>query len=63
VLATVADYYNALVSLNAEVARTYSVIRTYEVLIEQAQANIVLQEEGLRIAQSRFKNGATSSWT
>ena len=59
-LATVADYYYALVSLNAEVARTYTTIRTYEVLLEQARTNVTLQEEGLRIADSRFKNGATS---
>jgi NodT family efflux transporter outer membrane factor (OMF) lipoprotein len=58
--ASVADYDNALVSLAAEVARTYSVIRTFEVLIEQARSNIKLQEEGLRIAESRFRNGATS---
>ena len=36
-LATVADYDAALVSLTAEVARTYVVIRTFEVLIEQAR--------------------------
>ena len=59
-LASVADYYSALVSLTAEVARTYVVIRTFEVLIEQAQENARLQEEGLRIAESRFRNGATS---
>jgi NodT family efflux transporter outer membrane factor (OMF) lipoprotein len=59
-LATVTDYYYALVSLTAEVARTYALIRTFEVLIEQAQANARLQEEGLRIAESRFRNGATS---
>ena len=60
VLATVADYYYSIVSLNAEVARTYTVLRTYEVLIDQAQRNVTLQEDGLGIAQSRFKNGATS---
>ena len=57
---TVADYEGALVSLTAEVARTYAVIRTFEVLIEQAQANVTLQQEGVRIAESRFRNGATS---
>ena len=36
-LASVADYYSALVSLTAEVARTYVVIRTFEVLIAQAE--------------------------
>jgi len=30
------------------------------VLIEQAQQNVQLQEEGLRIADSHFRNGATS---
>ena len=59
-LGSVGDYYYALVSLTAEVARTYAVIRTFEVLIEQAQQNVRLQEEGLRIAESRFRNGATS---
>jgi NodT family efflux transporter outer membrane factor (OMF) lipoprotein len=59
-LASVADYDNALVSLTAEVARTYAVIRTFEVLIDQARQNASLQEEGLRIATSRYRNGATS---
>ena len=59
-LASVADYDSALVSLTAEVARTYALIRTFEVLIAQAQDNVKLQEEALRIAESRFRNGATS---
>lgn len=59
-LATVADYYSAVVSLTAEVARTYATIRTYEVLVEQARSNVSLQEDGLNIAESRFRNGATS---
>jgi NodT family efflux transporter outer membrane factor (OMF) lipoprotein len=59
-LASVADYDNALVSLTAEVARTYAVIRTFEVLITQTRENAKVQEEGLRIAESRFRNGATS---
>jgi NodT family efflux transporter outer membrane factor (OMF) lipoprotein len=57
---TVADYDHALVSLTAEVARTYAAIRTFDVLLSQALNNVALQEEGLRIAQSRFRNGATS---
>ncbi len=59
-MATVADYELALVSLNAEVARTYVTIRTFEVLIDQAEQNARLQEQALEIAQSRFRNGATS---
>ena len=57
---TVADYDNALVSLTAEVARTYAVMRTFEVLVEEARSNAALQEEGLRIADSRFRHGVTS---
>jgi NodT family efflux transporter outer membrane factor (OMF) lipoprotein len=59
-IASVADYDNALVSLTAEVARTYTVVRTSEVLIEITLANVKLQEEGLQIAESRFRNGATT---
>ena len=59
-LSSVADYQQALVSLNAEVARTYAVIRTFEVLIEQSRRNVVVQEEGFQIADARFRNGATS---
>jgi NodT family efflux transporter outer membrane factor (OMF) lipoprotein len=59
-LASVADYQSALVALAAEVARTYVAIRTFEVLVEEAQANVRLQEQGLQIAESRFRNGATS---
>ncbi|NLC71987.1 MAG: efflux transporter outer membrane subunit [Desulfuromonadaceae bacterium] len=58
--ASVVDYDDALVSLTAEVARTYTVIRTNEVLIELAAENVQLQEEGLRIAESRFRNGVTT---
>ncbi len=60
VLASVADYYDALVSMTAEVARAYAVIRTFEVLIIQAQDNEKIQATGLRIAESRFRAGATS---
>jgi NodT family efflux transporter outer membrane factor (OMF) lipoprotein len=59
-LGSVADYQSALVSLSAEVARTYIAIRTSEVLIQLAQENTKAQEESLGIAQARFKNGAVS---
>jgi NodT family efflux transporter outer membrane factor (OMF) lipoprotein len=59
-LATVADYDDGLVSLSAEVARTYAVIRMFEVLIELARSNAKYQEEGLHLAESRFQNGATT---
>jgi NodT family efflux transporter outer membrane factor (OMF) lipoprotein len=59
-IASVADYDDALVSLTAEVARTYAVIRTFEVLIELNRENAKVQEEGLKIAESRFRNGVTT---
>ncbi|OQZ00904.1 MAG: transporter [Candidatus Brocadia sp. UTAMX2] len=55
-----ADYDDALVSLTAEVARTYTVIRTFEVLIELTRKNAKVQEEGLEIAESRFRNGVNT---
>jgi NodT family efflux transporter outer membrane factor (OMF) lipoprotein len=58
--ATVADYDDALVALAAEVARTYALVRTYQVFIDLAQKNVAVQEEGLHLAESRFRNGATS---
>jgi NodT family efflux transporter outer membrane factor (OMF) lipoprotein len=59
-VASVADYYSALVSLTAEVAQTYASVRTFEVLIDLARENVRIQEDGLRLAESRFRNGATS---
>jgi NodT family efflux transporter outer membrane factor (OMF) lipoprotein len=59
-VSSIDDYQNALVSLAAEVARTYVAIRTFEELIEQGRQNVRIQEESLRIADARFRNGATS---
>jgi NodT family efflux transporter outer membrane factor (OMF) lipoprotein len=59
-VASIADYYAAVVSLTAEVARAYVTIRTLEVLIELAQENARVQEDGQRIAESRFRRGETS---
>ena len=58
--ASVASYDNVLVSLMAEVARTYIVIRTLEKQLVIAGNNITLQERSLRIAEVRFKEGAVS---
>ncbi len=57
---TVATYYAADVSLASEVANTYINIRNYEALLNVANTTLALQAESLRIAGSRFKNGATS---
>ena len=59
-LASIANYDDVLVTLTAEVARAYAAVRTFEVLSAQARANADIQQEGLRIANSRFRNGATS---
>jgi NodT family efflux transporter outer membrane factor (OMF) lipoprotein len=56
---TVADYDNALISLTAEVARTYTAIRTYQVLIGLARRHVQLQSDGLKIAESRFRIGVS----
>jgi len=60
VLASEADHDDAIVSLAAEVARTYAVVRTFQVLLDQARENERIQAEGQRIADARFRHGATS---
>lgn len=57
---SIADYDFALVSLTSEVARTYTLIRTSEEFIALANENIKVQQEGLQIAESRYRNGATT---
>jgi NodT family efflux transporter outer membrane factor (OMF) lipoprotein len=59
-LGSIAAYDNALVSLTAEVARTYVLIRTLEERLRVARDNVIVQKESLRIADVRFQGGATS---
>ncbi len=58
--ASVASYDNVLVSLTAEVARTYIVMRTLERQLVIAEENVALQEQSLRIAGVRCKEGAVT---
>jgi NodT family efflux transporter outer membrane factor (OMF) lipoprotein len=58
--ATVAGYDDLLVSLTAEVARTYIVIRTLQKRLVIAAQNVKAQEQSLQIAEVRFKEGAVS---
>ncbi len=58
--ASLAGYDDVMVSLVAEVAATYVEIRTVQVRISIARANVETQEESLRLAESRFRNGQTS---
>jgi NodT family efflux transporter outer membrane factor (OMF) lipoprotein len=58
--ASIADYDSALVSLTAEVARTYMVLRTLEERLQIARDNTVTQARSYKIADVRFRNGAVS---
>lgn len=55
--ASVADYDNIIVSLTAEVARTYVLLRTYETRLEIAAQNVSIQQQSLNITEIRFKEG------
>jgi NodT family efflux transporter outer membrane factor (OMF) lipoprotein len=59
-LATVADYDSVLVSLTADLAGTYVLIRTLEKRIGIARENVEAQKEGLKIAEARLANGTTT---
>ncbi len=59
-LASIADYDTVLVSLTADVANTYMVIRTFEERLAIARENARIQQRSLNIADVRFRNGATT---
>lgn len=59
-LASLAAYDNALVTLTAQVASTYINVRVLQQRIQVAEENLKAQEESLRIARVQFENGATS---
>ncbi len=58
--AAIANYDDALVSLTAEVARTYVLIRTYEERLKFARENVKNQEKALQLAWARYEEGVTS---
>ena len=55
--ATIAGYDDILVSITAEVARSYIQIRTLEKRLEIAFENIRIQERSLKLAEVRFGGG------
>jgi NodT family efflux transporter outer membrane factor (OMF) lipoprotein len=57
---SIAGYDDVLVSLTAEVARTYVLMRTFEERLEIARQNVKIQERSLQIAEIRFKAGAVT---
>lgn len=59
--ASIAEYDGALVSLVAQVAQTYILIRTTEARLEVAQRNINLQEQSLHISRAKFEAGEVSA--
>lgn len=59
-LASIASYDDVLVSLTAEVANAYVLIRTFEERLKLARGNVDIQQESLRITQVRFRYGATT---
>jgi len=58
--ASVASYDDVLVTLTAEVARIYTVIRTLETRLTIAGENVKMQERSLRIAEAQFRGGAVT---
>jgi NodT family efflux transporter outer membrane factor (OMF) lipoprotein len=58
--ASIAGYDNLLVILTGEVAAAYVVIRTLEQRLKFARGNVGIQQRSLKIAEVRFKGGATS---
>ncbi len=59
-MASVADYDNTLVSLTADVATSYVLIRTLEKRLSIARQNVETQTESLKIAEARFTGGTTT---
>jgi NodT family efflux transporter outer membrane factor (OMF) lipoprotein len=59
-LASLAAYDSALVTLTADIAKTYITLRTQERLIKVTQDNIKLQKTSLRLTESRFRAGQVS---
>lgn len=59
-VASIADYDNAMVSLLSDTAAAYVNLRGLERRLAITRSNIGLQRQSLRIATSRFREGATS---
>ena len=57
--ATVATYDDVLVSVTADIATAYIQLRTFQEQLRVAKANVKVQEEGLKIATTRFRGGVT----
>lgn len=56
-MASEEDRRDVLISVFAEVARTYFDIRTYQARLTATQGNIESQQQVLKLTRSRFRNG------
>ncbi|MDX2478775.1 MAG: efflux transporter outer membrane subunit [Desulfuromusa sp.] len=56
-LAAIADYDDVMVTLTADVARAYILMRTNEERIVLADESVAIQERSLEIAENRFQGG------
>jgi len=54
-LAAIASYDDVMVTLTAEVARTYILLRTLDERIRLAEESVTIQERSLEIAENRFE--------
>jgi NodT family efflux transporter outer membrane factor (OMF) lipoprotein len=59
-LASVASYDDVLVTLTAEVARNYVLIRTLEERIRLARENIAIQQRSLELTTNQFETGSVT---
>jgi len=59
-IANIASYDDVLVTLTAEVARSYVTIRTLEERIQLAQENIVIQQRSLELTRNQFETGSVT---
>jgi NodT family efflux transporter outer membrane factor (OMF) lipoprotein len=59
-IATMASYDDALVSLTGDVASTYIQIRMYQERLQVARENVEIQKSSLQLTDARFRNGAVT---
>jgi len=59
-MATIASYDDVLVTLTAEVARSYVLIRTLEERIRLARENIKIQQRSLEITTNQYETGSVT---
>ena len=59
-LASISSYDDVLVTLTAEVARNYVLVRTLEERIRLARKNIVIQERSLELTTNQFETGSVT---